>query len=170
MEVPAIAQMLPLQRETLLGYVASMFKQLLYLSAVLSVPAYASAPDQFAYKFVTTPEEGPVDANIESHYTIAFRNCQKAAVATSANIRCFQDEFARQDQTLNRVWQNVLGRFSPNNRGRLRSAQRRWANYRDPFCKSKAAEFDNGTIAPVVYLDCRVEQTIRRAIWLSALR
>jgi uncharacterized protein YecT (DUF1311 family) len=38
------------------------------------------------------------------------------------------------------------------------------------FCKSKAAEFSGGTIAPVVYLDCRVEQTIRRTMWLSALR
>jgi hypothetical protein len=37
------------------------------------------------------------------------------------------------------------------------------------FCKSKAAEFSGGTIAPVVYLDCRVEQTIRRTMWLSAL-
>jgi uncharacterized protein YecT (DUF1311 family) len=146
-----------------------MFKPLFTLVLLLTAPAYASQPNQFAYKFVMTPEEGPVDAKIESHYTAAFRQCQKAAVATAANVRCFEAEFTRQDETLNRVWRSVFGRMAPATQGSLRTAQRQWADERDPFCKSKAAEFNNGTIAPVVYIDCRVEQTIRRTIWLSAL-
>ena len=137
---------------------------------LLAVPTYASQTDPFAYKFVLTPEEGPVDAEVERRYTAAFNRCQKAADATNANVACFGDEFIRQDKTLNRVWRTVFDHMSPNKRGRLRAAQRQWAIQRDPYCKSKAAEFSGGTIAPVVYLDCRVEQTIRRTMWLSALR
>jgi uncharacterized protein YecT (DUF1311 family) len=137
---------------------------------LLAFPSYASQAHPFAYKFVMTPDEGPVDAAIAGRYTAAFNRCQKAAIATAANVACAHDEFARQEETLNRVWRAVFARMPPNSRGHLRAAQRQWAKLRDPFCKSKAAEFGGGTIAPVVYLDCRVEQTIRRTMWLSALR
>lgn len=153
-------------------YERLMLKQLtIGMTGLLAaVPSYASHPDAFAYKFVMTPEEGPVDPAIEKRYTVAFNQCQKAAVATEANVDCFQAELARQDETLNRVWRTVFARIPSSSRGRLRAAQRQWASQRDPFCKSKAKEFSGGTIAPVVYLDCRIEQTIRRTIWLSALR
>jgi hypothetical protein len=51
----------------------------------------------------------------------------------------------------------------------LLNAQRKWIAARDPFCKAIADGFKGGTIAPVVYSDCRVEQTIRRTIWLEGL-
>jgi uncharacterized protein YecT (DUF1311 family) len=136
---------------------------------LLAFSGHASQPDPFAYEFVMTPEEGPVDAAVERRYTASFNRCQKGAVTTAANVACFHDEFSRQDLTLNRVWRTAFARMPANSRGRLRAAQRQWVSQRDPFCKSKAAEFSGGTIAPVVYLDCRVEQTIRRTMWLSAL-
>jgi uncharacterized protein YecT (DUF1311 family) len=141
-----------------------------FAGLLVSVPGHASKPDPFAYKFVMTPEEGPLDTAIEKRYTAAFNRCQKVAVSTQANVACFADEFRRQDKTLNHVWTVTLGRVSSNVRGRLRAAQRQWVAKRDPFCKSKADEFVGGTIQPVIYVDCRVEQTIRRTIWLSALR
>ena len=138
-------------------------------SLLLTVSGHASNPDPFTYKFEMTPEEGPLDAAVEKRYTAAFDQCQKVAVSTLANAACFDDEFARQDKTLNRVWGVTLARISPNMRVRLRSAQRQWVAKRDPFCKTKA-EQQGGTIRPVLYVNCRVEQTIRRTMWLSALR
>ena len=139
-------------------------------SLLLTVSNHASNPDPFAYKFEMTPEEGPLDAAVEKRYTAAFDKCQKVAVSTRANAACFDDEFARQDKTLNRIWGVTLARISPSMRVRLRAAQRQWAAKRDPFCKTKAEQFQGGTIQPVFYVNCRVEQTIRRTMWLSELR
>jgi hypothetical protein len=41
---------------------------------------------------------------------------------------------------------------------------------RDPFCGKDADGFAEGTIGGIVYLDCRVELTIRRTMWLERLR
>ncbi|MCA1653370.1 MAG: lysozyme inhibitor LprI family protein [Sphingomicrobium sp.] len=137
---------------------------------LLAPPGHSTKANPFAYKFEMTPEEGPVDPAIEKHYTATFNRCQKAAIATQANVACFEDEFARQDKTLNRVWQATFARSTPGMRGRLRAAQRQWFARRDPFCKSKSDEFGRGTIEPVVYVNCRVEQTMRRTMWLRALQ
>jgi uncharacterized protein YecT (DUF1311 family) len=141
-----------------------------FAGLLVAVPVHASNPETFAYKFMMTREEGPLDASIEKRYTATFNRCQKMAVSTQANVACFADEFRRQDKTLNHVWKVTLARIAPNVRGRLRAAQRQWVAKRDSFCKSKADEFGGGTIQPVIYVNCRVEQTIRRTIWLSALR
>ena len=129
-----------------------------------------SQPDQFAYKFEMTREESPVEPAVERRYSAVFGVCQKSAVTTHENEGCFIKEFARQDRKLNQVWRATLKRLVPNKRPLLVTAQRQWVSRRDPFCRSKAKEFTGGTIAPVIYVSCRVEQTIRRTIWLEALR
>ena len=132
--------------------------------------AIARQPDRFAYKFAMTPEEGPTDPAIDKRYSSEFTACQKRAISTTANVECFDGEFIRQDKVLNRVWKVTLGGMPGASHGPLLHAQRRWIAARDPFCRKQAAEFEGGTIAPVVYANCRVEQTIRRAMWLEKLR
>jgi uncharacterized protein YecT (DUF1311 family) len=141
-----------------------------FAGLLVAVPAHTGSPNPFGYKFVMTPEEGPLDPAIEKHYTTTFSHCQKVAVSTQANVACFADEFRRQDKTLNHVWTATIARMPSSRLVRLRAAQRQWVARRDPFCKSKADELGGGTIQPVIYVNCRVEQTIRRTIWLSALR
>jgi uncharacterized protein YecT (DUF1311 family) len=51
----------------------------------------------------------------------------------------------------------------------LLAAQRKWLAARDPFCIADVEGFGSGTIAPVAYVDCRVELTIRRTMWLEQL-
>ena len=137
------------------------------LGGLAAMPTQAVPPDRFAYPFEWTPIEGPVDPAVEKLYTAAFVACQKRAVSTQSNLACFNDEFVRQDAALNRTWRATLHRFDPKMRPALVAAQRRWVAGRDPFCRSKAAEFSGGTIAPVIYVSCRVEQTIRRTLWLE---
>jgi uncharacterized protein YecT (DUF1311 family) len=134
------------------------------------IPVQARQHDPFAYKFIMTPEEGPLNPAVEKRYTAAFNQCQKRAVSTSDNEACFNAEFDRQDKILNHAWASTLRRVPPNLRSGLVSAQRKWIAERDQFCNSKAEEFRGGTIMRVVYVDCRVEQTIRRTIWLEKLR
>ena len=93
--------------------------------------------------------------------------CKQRAVSTLANAACLSSEFTRQDAALNRTWRTTLANIDPKLRSALLAAQRRWVAGRDPFCRSKAAEFSGGTIAPIIYVSCQVEQTIRRTLWLE---
>jgi uncharacterized protein YecT (DUF1311 family) len=128
-----------------------------------------NSADRFAYRFQTTPLEGPSDPIIQAHYTADFERCQNRAVTTPENAACFEQEFVRQDKELNRVWRNTLRRLPENLLPQLIAAERQWASKRDPFCHAEADEI-RGTLSPVVFSSCRAEQTIRRTMWLAALR
>lgn len=141
----------------------------LIAAAVLALPTLAQAAAPFAYRMVVTPEEGPVDPAVVARYTPAFATCQSAAQTTNDNAACFIDEFSRQDAALNKAWQALFTRIPAQQRPPLRAAQRRWIAARDPFCRKEADAFSGGTIAPVIYVSCRTEQTIRRTLWLEKL-
>lgn len=134
---------------------------------LVATSIHANPHDRFAYEFEMTPEEGPVDPVVEKRYSADFVSCKERAVSTLANAACLSSEFTRQDAALNRTWRTTLANFDPKLRRALLAAQRRWVAGRDPFCRSKAAEFSGGTIAPIIYVSCRVELTIRRTLWLE---
>ncbi|MEO5865759.1 MAG: lysozyme inhibitor LprI family protein [Sphingomonas sp.] len=131
--------------------------------------AHARNADPFAYSFKMTPEEGPIDPRIDHRYTARWTACQKHASVTRENAACFEAEFVRQDAVLNQVWKRTIARLPTVSRRPLLAAQRQWIAARDPFCRSFSDGFGQGTIAPVAYSNCRVEQTIRRTIWLEQL-
>lgn len=135
---------------------------------ILAIPAASAQADEFAYTLHMTPEEGPVDPAIQRRFTPQWKACQNAATPPSGNARCYQAEFARQDASLNRAWAAALHRVpSPRHRALL-MAQRRWIAQRDPFCANHVNGMF-GSLESVAYLDCRVELTIRRTMWLEHL-
>jgi len=140
------------------------------VAAFLIAPVCSRAADLFDYKLKVTPEEGPVDPAIDKRYSASFTACQKRALMTEENAACFEAEFVRQDAALNQTWKATLDRLPPTLHGPLRAAQRKWVAARDPFCMKNSDGFSGGTIAPVVYVSCRVELTIRRTMWLEGLR
>ena len=137
---------------------------------LLALPLQAQAPDRFAHEFVSVPMEGPRNPAVEKRYTAQFNACQRKASSTPSIEACFAAEFARQDKELNRIWRLALPRFDASSRAQLLAAQRKWVAKRDPFCRSEADRFSGGTMAPVAYLSCRVEETIKRTMWLEKLR
>jgi uncharacterized protein YecT (DUF1311 family) len=144
---------------------------LLSLSAAsLGAPTQAEPGDPFAYRMEVTPEDGTVNPQIDRRYTAAFTACQAHANGSSANAQCFVAEFDRQDAALNRTWKATLGRLPSATHQPLKEAQRKWIAARDPFCKARSDDFSGGTIAPIIYVNCRVELTIRRSMWLERLR
>ena len=145
------------------------------LSAAMLVGLFGASPraaprDPFAYKMQITPEDGSVDPAIDRRHTTTFAACQRRAVSTPDNANCFEAEFVRQDVVLNRTWKATLDRLPVAEHKPLIEAQRKWVAARDPFCKDRSDEFSGGSIAPIIYVDCRVELTIRRSIWLEHLR
>jgi uncharacterized protein YecT (DUF1311 family) len=139
------------------------------VALLIGMPVHAHKVEPFVYRFVTTPEEGPSDPAVRKRHTAQFWACQERAVSTQAHGACFAAESARQDQVLNRTWRRALASVAPKLRGRLVAAQRKWIAKRDPFCRPEADKFREGTIAPLIYIDCRIEQTIRRTMWLEQL-
>ena len=147
-------------------------RALLMLSAAVAsaAPLQAAPKDPFAYRLQITPESGSVAPSIQHRYTAAWAACQQHAQSTPDNAQCFVAEFARQDAVLNRTWKATLARVPAVEHAPLIAAQRKWVAARDPFCMAQSDQFSGGTIAPVIYIDCRVELTIRRTIWLEGLR
>jgi uncharacterized protein YecT (DUF1311 family) len=145
----------------------------LVLSSCISAPASAEQP--FEYKMQPTPLEGPVDPIITRRYTAKFHACQKTTPEDSENaadyLGCFTSELRRQDKALTRTWEATLSRMPTSTREALAVAQRQWIADREPFCKASAdQQVAGGSIYPIVYEDCRIEQTIRRTLWLETLR
>jgi uncharacterized protein YecT (DUF1311 family) len=126
--------------------------------------------DPFEYHMEATPEEGQVDPVIQKRYSAQWAACQERARVTYEHATCFEAEFVRQDAALNQAWKSTLKRMPSAMHGPLLTAQRKWVAARDPFCRADSDGFKGGTIAPIVYVDCRVELTIRRTIWLEQLR
>lgn len=145
---------------------------LLMLSAALAAaaPVHAAPKAPFVYRLQVTPESGSVPPAVQHRYTAALADCQQHAESTPENAQCFVAEFARQDAVLNRTWKTTLARVPADEHAPLIAAQRKWVAARDPFCTAQSDQFSGGTIAPVIYVDCRVELTIRRTIWLEQLR
>ena len=140
------------------------------LAAAFATPLLAAPSDRFAYKMEITPEDGSVNPAIDGRYTPAFAACQQHAQSSPDNAQCFVAEFPRQDAVLNQTWKATLTRVPTSQHAPLVAAQRRWVAERDPFCKARSDDFSGGTIAPIIYVSCRVELTIRRAMWLEHLR
>ena len=156
-------------RPTLLR-VCAVLSSVASLGTSIATPLYASGSDPFAYKLEFGGELDKEDTAVSKRYTALFEACQKRAFIEHENVACFDAEFVRQDAELNRAWKIALGRLPAMTRKPLLIAQRKWIAARDPFCKTIEDGLSGGTIAPVSYSDCRVEQTIRRTVWLENLR
>lgn len=132
--------------------------------------AQADVRNPYAYRWEVTPENDFADGAILKRFFPEWQTCQDAAKTTRDNADCFTAEFERQDQVLNRTWHETLARWPVRRRPGLIAAQRAWVARRDQFCRNDANHYRGGTIAPVIYMSCRVEVTIRRTIWLEKLR
>ena len=115
-----------------------------------------------------TPEEGPVDPAVASRYSQGWRDCTSGNASSTNLIPCYEHEYAQQDESLNRAWGKAVRRVRESRRSDLIEAERRWIAARDPFCRNFTGGL-NGSLVSIAYLDCRIELTIRRTMWLEQL-
>ncbi|HET9904329.1 MAG TPA: lysozyme inhibitor LprI family protein [Xanthobacteraceae bacterium] len=83
-------------------------------------------------------------------YGADFQPC--ADKPTAQLVDCVKERTAHWDRLLNRTYQQLIGRVAPEQRERLRAAQRLWVQYRDANCGFYAA--GEGTIASVEAAEC----------------
>ena len=100
-------------------------------------------------------------------YSPAYRQCtQDADKGLTTYDRCLDDEFIRQDQRLNRAYRAAMQRIQPFRRPALRDFQRLWIRYRDRKCRLNYYP-GSGSGGLMDMRDCRIRETIRRAIELE---
>ncbi|HEX2081634.1 MAG TPA: lysozyme inhibitor LprI family protein [Longimicrobium sp.] len=80
--------------------------------------------------------------------------------------RCAALELAEADSVLNTVWQQVIGEMDPERAPLLRQAQREWIQLRDAECAFERAQFEGGSMAPMVHSFCMTMRTRERTAYL----
>jgi uncharacterized protein YecT (DUF1311 family) len=82
---------------------------------------------------------------------------------------CAADELGLADSVLNVVYRQVVAEMDTAQLSFLREAQRAWIRLRDADCGLEAAEFEGGSIRPMMEMMCLARETRRRTAHLRRL-
>lgn len=79
----------------------------------------------------------PLHITAQSHSNVTdsidsiLRQCQDSVTSTYATISCLDDALDAWDKELNRVYKDVMQHLDEKNKELLKSAQRKWLEFRD---------------------------------------
>ena len=96
----------------------------------------------------------------------SYTQCMDKASSTVAMSGCIQAETKLQDERLNRVYKQLMGRLDAGQQKRLREVQRQWIGYRDANCRFHV-QASGGTLAQLEGGMCVLDMTRERAAELE---
>ncbi|MBC3484052.1 lysozyme inhibitor LprI family protein [Pseudomonas kermanshahensis] len=96
----------------------------------------------------------------------SYGQCMDKASSTVAMSSCIQAETQLQDQRLNRVYKQLMGKLEAGQQKRLREVQRKWIAYRDDNCTFHV-QASGGTLAQLEGGVCVMDMTRDRAAELE---
>ncbi|WP_129932830.1 MULTISPECIES: lysozyme inhibitor LprI family protein [unclassified Pseudomonas] len=99
-------------------------------------------------------------------YTVAYGQCMDKASSTVAMNACIGAETQVQDQRLNRVYKQLMGKLDAGQQKSLRDVQRKWLAYRDGNCQFHV-QASGGTLAQLEGGNCIMDMTRDRAAELE---
>lgn len=91
-----------------------------------------------------------------------YSHCMDKASSTVAMSECIRAETQLQDQRLNRVYKQLLGKLDAAQQKSLRDVQRKWIAYRDGNCQFHV-QSSGGTMAQLEGGTCLMNMTRDRA-------
>lgn len=77
-------------------------------------------------------------------------------------------DFAAADKRLNDIYQKLTAKISPQGRARLRDVEKIWIQFRDQECAFETLGTVDGSIHPLVLLECKTGLTEQRIKDLEA--
>lgn len=80
---------------------------------------------------------------------------------------CAQAEYAQADVQLNNAYQALKAQVSGEQAEQLITAEEAWIAYRDLYCEFVQAQFDGGSIQPLIYAGCMTQLTQNRTALLA---
>jgi uncharacterized protein YecT (DUF1311 family) len=95
--------------------------------------------------------------------------CMDEARTQLAMNECAGEEWGQADSVLNAVYAQVVAEVDSIQLPLLRDAQRAWIRLRDADCQVEAAEFEGGSMQPMVETLCLAQETRRRTEYLRRL-
>lgn len=99
-------------------------------------------------------------------YTPGYGQCMDKASSTVAMSECIRAETQLQDQSLNRVYKQLMGKLDAGQQKSLRDVQRKWLAYRDGNCGFHV-QASGGTMAQLEGGTCVMDMTRDRAAELE---
>ena len=92
------------------------------------------------------------------HERFTLLPCPKGtARQTTVGIEgCAEHELLRTDTKIVASQRAIFGRLGAKGRSAFASAERSWLSYRHAYCNARAASYEGGSIAPVIFVTCEV--------------
>ena len=88
-------------------------------------------------------------------------NCDDPQSQSEMNI-CADKKFKAADAALNRVYSQLASKLDAAARAKLKAAEVSWLKYRDDNCDYEAAQFEGGSMQPLIYSSCLGRMTKAR--------
>ncbi|CAN5721356.1 hypothetical protein BH10PSE5_BH10PSE5_05710 [soil metagenome] len=86
----------------------------------------------------------------------------KDAYTTMGQVQCISDAVAVQDARLNKTYAKAMAKLTPEQKDKLRAAQRAWIAFKQADCVSLQDD-DWGTMSRVTANMCALDRTTERA-------
>ncbi len=77
--------------------------------------------------------------------------------------------YKKVDKELNLVYKQVIGKMSEQEKTNLKTAQRKWIKMKESSCTKEAAEYEGGSMYPMIYHDCLAIKTKKRLTELKKM-
>lgn len=126
----------------------------------------ATEPADPSASATPTPETPPTAARPNTTPPPLPAECNNPQTQMAMN-RCAEAEYQQVDARLNQVYQSVKGSLGAAQRDRLIDAELAWIEFRDRNCEFVQAQFEGGSIQPVVYYGCMTQTTQDRTAELQ---
>ena len=95
-------------------------------------------------------------------------DCGNAQTQMEMN-QCAAQAFERQNQQLNRVYNQYRAGLQPKDRQALKQVQLAWIKFRDLDCRQVASIYKGGSMQPMVHAHCLAERTRERITHLEQM-
>ena len=90
-------------------------------------------------------------------------NCKDyTSLSTHAMLQCGDQELQRYDRQLNSAYKQLIHKLPPEERTRLKKAEKAWIAYRDLECNFEGFEMRDGSGEALLVQGCLVVQTKNR--------
>ena len=77
--------------------------------------------------------------------------------------------YEKVDKELNLVYKQVIGKMSEQEKTKIKTAQRKWIKMKESSCTKEAAEYEGGSMYPMIYHDCLAIKTKKRLTELKKM-
>jgi len=88
-------------------------------------------------------------------------NCDNAQTQLEIN-QCSKQSYQNADKKLNQAYKQLLPKLQRSRKQKLIAAQQAWIKFRDSSCEFESSQYEGGSIAPSVYLNCLEKLTQQR--------